>query len=194
VTFGLPGGHLCRADSAAKIITASRMNIDEDSLPPLGASGAARTFSYTSGIAPMMWTFVAIAGVELVIVHFLLTFWSPLAAMLLSAATLVGIVWLVRGILRFARHPVRISGSELVMRVGTLKQVIVPLNNVAGTGDVAGTDKRAMLNLALIAHPNIVVLLHEPIGRRGKIRAIGHRLDDPGAFAKAIDAIGQARD
>jgi hypothetical protein len=151
--------------------------------------GEARTFSYTQGIAPMMWTFVAIAGVELVIVHFLLAFWSHLAAILLSGVTLAGIVWLVVGIRSFARLPVTLDDRELVLRVGTLKQVVVPLGNIAGLGEVAGTNKKAMLNLALIAHPNIVVLLREPIGRRGRIRAIGHRLDDPGAFAKAVEAV-----
>jgi hypothetical protein len=149
-------------------------------------SGAPRTFFYTQAIAPMMWTFVAIAGVELVIVHFLLAFWSHLAAILLSAVSLAGIAWLVVGIRSFAKRPVTLDDRELVLRVGTLKQVVVPLSNIAGLGEVAGTNKKAMLNLALIAHPNIVVTLRDPIGRRGGIRAIGHRLDDPGAFAAAI--------
>ncbi len=162
------------------------MGLDENPLLPPDVSVTPRAFSYTQGIAPMMWTFVAIAGVELVIVHFLLSFWSSVAALLLSAVTLAGIAWLVTGITSFARNPVTLDDRDLVMRVGTLKRVIVPVGNIVGLGEVAGTDRKAMLNLALIAHPNIVVTLRDPIGRRGRIRAIGHRLDDPGAFAAAI--------
>jgi hypothetical protein len=45
------------------------------------------------------------------------------------------------------------------------------------------------MNLALIAYPNVVVDLVDPLpGRRG-IRAIAHRLDDPHGFADALRAL-----
>ena len=46
-----------------------------------------------------------------------------------------------------------------------------------------------MLNLSLLAYPNVLVVLAEPVaGRRGRpIRAIAHRLDDPSAFVEAVN-------
>lgn len=50
--------------------------------------------------------------------------------------------------------------------------------------------QRSVLNLALLAYPNLVVDLVAPLpGRRG-ITTIVHRLDDPAAFAAAWKALG----
>jgi len=44
--------------------------------------GQPRLFSYHRSIAPMMWVFVALASVELLVVHFLISFWSGTAALI----------------------------------------------------------------------------------------------------------------
>jgi len=136
----------------------------------------------------MMWVFVALASIELVVVHLMvLLLWSGVAAAVLSLATLAGIAWLVVAIASMPRLPVLLDAEALLMRVGTISAVRVPLAAVAGWED--GPVKGAtMLNLALIAHPNTVVMLREPLpGRRG-ITAVAHRLDDPQAFRRALDA------
>ena len=47
---------------------------------------------------------------------------------------------------------------------------------------------RGVSNLALIAYPNIWIDLAEPIvGRRGPIRAIAHKFDDPIGFRSAVE-------
>lgn len=144
----------------------------------------------------MMWVFVAIASVELVVVHFLVAMWRPWVALTLSVLSLAGILWLVAVIRSFRTLPVRIGDGRLVMRAGRLRSIETTLGNVAGLRghwDAAALKERGILNLALIAYPNVVVDLREPIvTKRGSVRAIAHRLDDPHAFVAAIEALGPA--
>lgn len=147
----------------------------------------------------MMWVFVAIAATELAVVHFLVALWSPWVALALSMATFGSILWLIAVIRSFARLPVRIADGQLLMRVGTLKQVATPLENVAGLApswDATLLKQRDTINLALIAYPNVVVLLRAPVAAsRGRmVTRIAHRLDDPAAFAAALEALGQGDD
>ncbi len=147
----------------------------------------------------MMWVFVAIATTELAIVHLLVAMWSSWVALILSAVTLGSIIWLVGAIRSFATLPVRIGDGHLLMRVGTLKQVATPLENVAGLApswDATLLKQRDTINLALIAYPNVVVLLRAPVAAsRGRmVTRIAHRLDDPAAFAAALEALGQGDD
>lgn len=47
-----------------------------------------------------------------------------------------------------------------------------------------------MLNLGLIAYPNVLVELAEPVRRRRRaIRAVAHRFDDPAAFIAALESV-----
>jgi hypothetical protein len=154
------------------------------------ADAPEHAFSYHRAIAPMLWAFVALASIELVVVHLLLAHWSRTAALILSALSLATIVWLVGVIRGFRRLPVLLTPDALVMRVGALKGAAVPLGDVAGlraSWDAEWLRRRDVLNLALIAYPNVVVELRRPvpIGKRA-VTAIAHRLDDPLAFAAAL--------
>ncbi len=151
-------------------------------------------FAYHRSIAPMMWVLVAIAGVELIVVHFLVALWSAYAALALSLLSLSGMVWLI-GVLRsFRRLPVRLDSDRLFMRVGRLHEITIPLTAVAALRshwDAAALKDRSLLKLSLIAYPNIVVDLREPIVSHGlrsrSVRAVAHRLDDPAAFIAALE-------
>ena len=151
------------------------------------------TFAYHRSIAPMMWVFVAIASVELVVVHLLVALWRPWVAVILSALSLATIAWLVAAIRSFTTMPVVIDQGLIRLRAGRLKGVDVPLGNVRGlrgSWDAAALRQRGVLNLALIAYPNVVIDLREPVrsGRRA-VGTVAHRLDDPAAFERAIEGL-----
>ena len=148
-------------------------------------------FPYHRSLAPMMGVFLALASIELVVVHLLVALWRPWVALLLSLFSLATIAWLVALIRSFKRLPVRIADGTLIMRAGNLHRVDIPLADIAGlrsAWDAASLKQRDVLNLAMIAYPNIVIDLRRPIrlGRRREIRAVAHRFDDPVAFAQAI--------
>lgn len=154
-------------------------------------------FSYHRAVAPMMWVFVALASVELVVSHLLVgLFLGWIAALVLSVLTLASIVWLVSAIAAMRRLPVTLDTDRLVMRAGTLKTIAVPIASIAGLRREWREDAlkaEGVRNLALIAHPNVIVDLDPPLPGRKPIRAVAHRLDDPAAFARAIDALVASR-
>lgn len=155
-------------------------------------------FTYHRAVAPLMWVFVAIASVELVVTHLLVaTFFGTRIAMVLSVVTAASVLWLILAIRAMRRLPVELDAERLVMRSGRIKQVEVPAATVAGietTFDAASLKDGVTLNLALIAYPNVVVVLDPPYpGRRRSIRRIAHRLDDPASFAQAIERLVVAR-
>lgn len=149
------------------------------------------TFSYHRAIAPMMWMLVALMTVEMLVVHALLAFWWPRVALVLTLVSFGMIAWLVRAVRSFRHLPVLVDGDRLVLRAGTLRSVTLERARVAGLRATewshAEVRARAVLNLALIAFPNVWIDLTEPlaIGRR-RIVAVAHRLDDPAAFAAAL--------
>jgi hypothetical protein len=150
-------------------------------------------FSYHQAVAPLLWALVAVGVVELAVTHLLVALWNPLVAVLVSLLTLGGLLWLIRGMLTMKRRPVLLDRERLVMQVGTIRRVVIPLRDVAGLRpsiDLIAMRRRSVLNLALLAYPNLIVDLVAPLpGRRG-ITTIAHRLDDPAAFAAAWKALG----
>lgn len=138
----------------------------------------------------MMWILVAIATVETLVVHLLVALWQPWVAALLSVVSVATIFWLIGAIRSFKTLPVEISDGQLVWRVGRLKSAVVPLDRVRGLKtewSAVDLKRRDVLNCAMIAYPNTVVVLDEPVqvGRR-TVSELGHRLDDPTGFATAI--------
>jgi hypothetical protein len=157
-------------------------------------SGTTQSFAYHRSLAPMMWVLVGLSVVELCVVHLLVALlWSPLAAALLSLATLAGLAWLVAAIRSFRRLPVLVDERRVLLRAGRIKSIAVERAGIAGLrGDITAAEakERDVLNLALLAHPNIVIDFAAPVerGRGRKVRAVAHRLDDAGAFLAALSA------
>jgi len=155
-----------------------------------GEAAAPLAFAYSRNLAPPMWAFACIMAVELVVVHLLVRIWSPAAAVIFSTLSLALLAWTIMLIRSFARRPVLVGGGEVVMRLGSLREIRVPAGEVAGvrTSWPGGAQKRAgVLNLALINYPNVMLDLDPPLrSRRRTINAVAHRLDDAGAFAAAV--------
>lgn len=155
-----------------------------------------QAFFYHRAVAPMMWVLVALATIELLVVHSLLAFWLPWLAIVLSAATVAGIVWLVLAIWSMKRLPVLLDDERVLMRAGRIKSLSIPLTDIAAVrGEIPKVEiDRRTLNLALIAHPNVCLVLGEPRPGKRRITQVVHRLDDSAAFTAALQARFEARD
>ncbi len=154
-------------------------------------------FAYHRSLAPMMWVFFSLALLEMIVVHFFVGLFWPWTAIALSLVSLTGVVWIGWVIASFQTMPVFIADGALTMRCGTLKSLTVPLDNIAGyRTEWAGDDIRSpsLLNLALIAYPNIVVdlrtlALGRVAGRNRMVASIAHRFDDLPLFMAALDRV-----
>lgn len=146
-----------------------------------------KAFTYHRALAPMLWVLAGLASIELLVTHLLVAHWFPRVALVLSVASLCGLMWLIRAIAKMRRRPVIVGPDAVLMAVGGFRCVTVPLGAIAGV-DAAGNERdRSALNLALVAHPNVMLELRAPLpGHRRRIRSIAHRLDDPLGFIAAV--------
>lgn len=156
------------------------------------------TFSYHRSVAPLLWVLVAIAAVELLVTHLLVaTLIGPRVAAPISLVTFAAVTWLVLAIRSMRRLPVRIDAERLLVRSGWIKRVEVPTSAIARLDlvfDAASLKDGSTLNLALVAYPNVVIILDPPYqDRRRLIRRVAHRLDEPAAFARAVERLIAAR-
>ena len=145
-----------------------------------------------------MWAFACIMAIELVVVHLLASaLWSRTGAAILSLLSLAALIWTILFIRSLKHRPVLVDEEGVTMRLGSLRSVLVPREQVAGvrTGWPGETLKqRGILNLALINYPNVMLDLDPPLrARRRSIQAIAHRLDDPAGFVAAIAKVLAAR-
>lgn len=153
------------------------------------------SFQYHRGIAPMMWVLIGLSGIELLVVHFLLAFWNRWVALAASVLTIATIVWLVALVRSMRRLPVLMTSDVLVMRVGTLRRYDIDRANVAGvrtSWETRAEKAKSVSNLALIAYPNVMIDLKAPLcvtqaGRERQISTIAHRLDDLPGFLAALN-------
>ncbi|MEG3086590.1 hypothetical protein [Sphingomonas sp. PB4P5] len=154
-------------------------------------------FAYHRSLGPMMGVLLGLAIVEMLVVHLVVVAWlGPWAALINGAIDLsavVALVWLLRS---FKRRPVTIRDGILTLHAGYLQSIAVPVEQIAGlrgSWDAAAIKDRRLLNLALVAWPNVVIDLKTPIAlRRGRqVHAVAHKLDDPAAFHAAIAALSR---
>lgn len=140
----------------------------------------------------MLWAFVGLASIELLVVHFLLSFWSRTAALILSGLTLASIVWLVALIRSLKRLPVIVGEAGVTMRLGSLRSVTIAPAQLRALRRSISADalkQKGMLNLAMMDHPNVVLDVEPMADARRPIRGIAHKLDDPAGFATAIERL-----
>ena len=156
---------------------------------PPGDGGGPLEFAYHRALAPMMWMFLSIAIAEMLLAHALIAMWRPRIAAAFSILTLLSILWLARFIFSLRRHPVLLGEEEVRFRLGNLRDVRVPIDSILSVRThwpARAHKRRQVLNLALLAFPNILVDLKAPLPGRVPRWTIAHRLDDCAGFVTEL--------
>lgn len=158
---------------------------------PVGA----RAFPYHKHLTPMCATLLILSAIEIAAYHLLVGRWSRTAAIVMFLFSDIGFVYLVGLIKSFRYRPILLTPTGVRVRGGFVIDQFVPFEAIANVATVfAGEDIRnpATLNAALLAWPNILLRLHEPIdrrsflGRKRPARSVAFRLDDPEPFLRIL--------
>lgn len=154
-----------------------------------------RAFSYHKHLTPMCATLLVLSVIEVAVYHLLLGHWNRTAALVMFVLSDLGLVYLVGLIKSFRFRPVLLTPNGVRIRAGLLIDQPIRLSMIAGveTG-FAGERVRdpATLNAALLAWPNIILRLNEPVRRRSLLkrersfRNVAFRLDNPEPFVRLL--------
>jgi hypothetical protein len=157
---------------------------------PAGAQG----FAYHRHLQPMMIALLVISCIEITVTHLLVAHWSRTAALVMFVISDVSLLYLI-GLIRSLRlSPVLLTETGVRLRAGLLVDRTIPYAAIAAvTANPDGETVRApdSWNIALLAWPNMLIRLSEPLPprarwRRDPVRAVALRLDEPGPFLDAL--------
>lgn len=157
---------------------------------PAGAQG----FAYHRHLQPMMIALLVISCIEITVTHLLVAHWSRTAALVMFVISDVSLLYLI-GLIRSLRlSPVLLTETGVRLRAGLLVDRTIPYAAIAAvTANPYGETVRApdSWNIALLAWPNMLIRLSEPLPprsrwRRDPVRAVALRLDEPGPFLDAL--------
>jgi hypothetical protein len=128
---------------------------------PAGATAFSghRKSSYAGVVAGLL---VAV-GCEVVVMHLLVSRWSPGAAWVLTALGIYGAVWLVGDLQAIRLRPTWLDGERLCMRLGLRWIVTVPRRHVRRVRKLGRADAvDGALRLTLPNAPRVLVELNTP--------------------------------
>ncbi|WP_206244257.1 hypothetical protein [Novosphingobium terrae] len=154
-----------------------------------------RAFAYHRHLTPICATLLILSAIEITTYHLVIGHWNHKAAIAMFLISDVGFVYLLGLIKSFRFRPVLLTAEGIRVRTGFLIDRLIPFAAVATVEtNFPGETIRdpATLNAALLAWPNVLLRLKEPLPRRslcGKqapIRHIAFRLDEPGAFLQLL--------
>ncbi len=159
---------------------------------PAGAQG----FAYHRHLQPMMIALLVLSGIEITVTHLLVAHWSRTAAMVMFVISDVSLLYLIGLIKSLRLSPVLLTPAGVRLRAGLLVDRTIPYATIAAvTANPDGETVRApgSWNIALLAWPNMLIRLSEPLPpssrwRRDPVRAVALRLDEPGPFLDALRA------
>ena len=161
--------------------------------PEVPAGAAA--FAYHRHLVPIASVVMVLQTIEIGTVHLLVGLWSPTAALILSILSAAALVYLIGLVKSFRLKPVLIEGDILRVRTGILIDRSIPLKNIAAIRTSFASEEvksRACLEAGLLAWPNILVELNQPVADPGLLRrertftSVAFRLDDPNAFVRLM--------
>lgn len=182
----LPGSLVALAAAELRILRLALFSWHAEPDVPRGT----HDFSYHLHLAPMAAALLSLQAIEIGVVHILVALWSPSVATVLLGLSLAGFLYLLGLIKSFRLQPVLITPAGVRVRLGLLVDRTIPFESIESLeANPAGAVVRdpATWNAALLAWPNLVLHLRQPIARRNLARrppctAIAFRLDVPAAF------------
>lgn len=152
-------------------------------------------FSYhkKSGFLALIGVVIALGVIEIVVVHLLVSRFSIVAAVVLTATSIYGLAWLGSFARSVVACPILVGGGRLTATWGFLPGVDVSLASLDRVVFAdPGFGKDDVLNLATMGAKPCWVVLRESVevcgmtGRARQIRAIKLSPDETDAFAKSV--------
>lgn len=139
-----------------------------------------------SGIVMIVGVLSALAVVEAVVMHIILVRVSPVLAIVMTALSAYGLVWLVGFAHAVRLSPLRFTAHGLVIERGLMRRAIVPALSVTRAAPVAAAGDDA-IDLSYV-EPNVVLELDAPVhvhgmfGRTHTATKLLLSIDDRDAF------------
>lgn len=165
---------------------------------PAGSRG----FDYHRHLLPIFAVVLGLQAIELMVVHLLVSRWSATAAWVLFAISTAGLIYMVGLLKSFRLKPVLLTAEGVRVRTGILIDRFIPYDQIVSLDASFGgaeVKQSGTLNAALLAWPNLLLRLRDPIPRARLLRratpitAVALRLDDPEPFARVLRwRLGQA--
>lgn len=159
--------------------------------------GGARCFGYGKGAGALYGAALGVTLVELLVMHLLVSRWSPAAAWVLTGLAAYGVVWILADFRAVRLRPITLDDDTLTLRTGLRWTVAVPLHRIAAAArrDWRGGfgERDGDVSIAVLGQPDVVLELSEPVVARGpygirkRARRLGVSVDDRAALLTALD-------
>jgi hypothetical protein len=147
----------------------------------------------TSGVVLIVGVLAVLSVVEAVVVHILVAQFAPTAAIVLTALSAYGFLWLV-GFLHSVRlSPLRFTDRGLVIERGVTRRAIVPTSAIVRAEVVTAIDAKAVgaVDMSYV-EPNLVLELASPVevvglfGRTKPATKLWLSIDDRDGFVARL--------
>ncbi|HLJ49337.1 MAG TPA: hypothetical protein VKU01_25160 [Bryobacteraceae bacterium] len=157
-----------------------------------------RAFSYGEASGFGMFILIIGAGIffESVPVHLILHRWSAVAAWIMTALDVYGLIWLVAIGRALRLRPILVGEDRVLIRVGLIWEVEFRRDQVAHCHRVAGPPPNrrepGYLSAVVLNEPQWLIELKEPVtahgllGRRREVTRIGLAVDESPGFGQAF--------
>lgn len=156
-----------------------------------------KTFSYhnAGGYMNMMLGLALAFPVEIVAVHLLLSQWSAVAAVVVTALSVYAAVWLVGDARARAMRPIAVGEDHVRIECGIQMEAVIPLSEIESVafseGDISHIGEPDRLNYGAFYRPDVWIVAKGSVEVRTllgtkRVRAIGVSVDDPRALASAL--------
>jgi hypothetical protein len=136
-----------------------------------------------------------VAAIELVAVHLALHVWvGPVAAWVVSALSLYGVLWLLGDYQALRLRPTVVTGDGIRLRLGLRWETELPFRAVRSVERAGEEPRREDLKMAVLGAPNVRLRLLESVsvygfyGVRRTTRSILLAVDSPDRFVELVRA------
>lgn len=170
---------------------------------PATKSGEA-VFGYhnAGGYMNMMLGLALAFPVEVVGVHLLLSQWSVVAAIVVTALSVYAAVWLLGDARARVMRPIIVGEDAVHLECGIQMEALIPLGQIGtfafSEAEIRGIPDAERLNYGTFYHADVWIVTKRPIEVRTllgtkRVSAIGISVDDSNAFASLVaERIGTA--
>ncbi|WP_062529998.1 hypothetical protein [Demequina rhizosphaerae] len=142
-------------------------------------------FSYALGLArQLVLAVTAVAVIEIPVAHLLLSRWSTVVAVVITALSATFIGYVVVDWAAAVRRPITLDSGTLTLRRGLRRPVEVPVARIVAVRSVPSSDglTKEALRTLYAGEANALVEVED-----GSAHAVA--LDDPAAFVQALEAV-----